>query len=452
MTKSSIPIISYIPRFLDYCEIEKGLSDRTQKDYQHYLKKFVFWLKNSKKENLLPHELTADDIWAYRLYLSRFRDKKGKTLKKVTQNYYLIALRALLSYFRAKMIDCRLTFDQIKLLEDVKVQKTTKFLNLEQLERLLLAPDTKNLLGLRDRAILITLVTTGLKISQLIKLNRDNYDLPGEALPWIKEYLKTRKDKNSALFINYRSRRNADKRLTARSIERIVNRYGRKVNLPFLVTPEVLRWSRAFTLLNEEVEIKYPKEHKTLITKNYKISFFLSSPKSVEKHSPTWHTIENIINKEVLWLKNGIPVMPQGYKENPPFLKCDDCILRKIAILIVSGKSNTIEYQAEKNKDLWNNLTKKLDLKKISRHGEEWHKKMMDVIYEYFKQQNYKVVFEPILNYGRADLGIYSKGNRSLFIEVGTVSLFKLWYNLSSMKNIAFLLIPSENKAIEFNT
>jgi len=111
-----------------------------------------------------------------------------------------------------------------------------------------------------------------------------------------------------------------------------------------------------------------------------------------------------------------------------------------------------IEYKAEGNKDLWNNLTEKLNLKRVSRHGREWHKKMMDVVYEYFKQQNFKVVFEPISNYGRADLGIYSKGNRPLFVEVGTVSLFKLWYNLSSMKNITFLLVPSGNKAIEFNT
>jgi len=133
-------------------------------------------------------------------------------------------------------------------------------------------------------------------------------------------------------------------------------------------------------------------------------------------------------------------------------LKCDDCILRKIAILIISGKVGATEIRAEENKDLWNNLTENMNFKKTSRHGEEWHRKMMDVIYEYFKLQNYKIVFEPILNYGRADLGVYSKLNKTLYIEVDTVSLFKLWYNFSTMKNATFLIILSENKVIEFNT
>ena len=69
-----------------------------------------------------------------------------------------------------------------------------------------------------------------------------------------------------------------------------------------------------------------------------------------------------------------------------------------------------------------------------------------------FGLQNYKIVFEPILNYGRADLGVYSKLNKTLYIEVDTVSLFKLWYNFSTMKNATFLIILSENKVIEFNT
>ena len=104
MKKSEKEIIKHIPDFLDYCEVEKGLADKTQENYKHYLEKFVSWLKKAKKADLKPHELTADDIWAYRLYLSRFQDNKGQSLKKVTQNYYLIALRALLGYFTAKDI------------------------------------------------------------------------------------------------------------------------------------------------------------------------------------------------------------------------------------------------------------------------------------------------------------------------------------------------------------
>ena len=101
-TKSNIPIIKQISDFLIYCKNEKGLSQKTQENYQRYLQKFILWLKRSKKESLLPHQLTADDIWAFRLYLSRFKSKNGQPLKKLTQNYYLIALRSLLASLRPK--------------------------------------------------------------------------------------------------------------------------------------------------------------------------------------------------------------------------------------------------------------------------------------------------------------------------------------------------------------
>jgi len=133
MKKSDKSIIKHIPDFLDYCEVEKGLSDNTQKNYQRYLAKFVFWLKKNKKEYLLPHELAAEDIWAYRLFLSRFQDQRGHSLKKTTQNYYLIALRALLSYFTAKDL-ISLPADKITLPKDAKAEKTVKFLNLDQIE------------------------------------------------------------------------------------------------------------------------------------------------------------------------------------------------------------------------------------------------------------------------------------------------------------------------------
>ena len=217
MKKSEKIIIKHIPDFLDYCEVEKGLADRTQKDYNQYLKKFVEWLKNTKKEALLPHELTSDDIWAYRLYLSRYTDEKGRSLKKVTQNYYLIALRALLGYFTAKDI-VSLPADKITLPKAAMAEKTVKFLNLEQIERLLLAPNTNSHQGLRDRAILETLFSTGLRIAELVALNheqfanvRDKKDLElgiigkgshprtvyfsERALSWLKKYLETRKDK-----------------------------------------------------------------------------------------------------------------------------------------------------------------------------------------------------------------------------------------------------------------
>ena len=291
MKKSDKSIIKHIPDFLDYCEIEKGLSDNTQKNYQRYLAKFVFWLKKNKKESLLPHELAAEDIWAYRLFLSRFQDQRGHSLKKTTQNYYLIALRALLSYFTAKDL-ISLPADKITLPKDAKAEKTVKFLNLDQIEKLLLAPNTKIQKGLRDRAILESLFSTGLRVAELVALNKEQFtnienkkDLElgiigkgshprtvyfsERALSWIKQYLKTRKDKDKALFIHYRARKDADARLTSRSIERIVKKYAISAGVPVFTTPHTLRHSMATDLLTQGVDLRSIQEflgHRSIIT------------------------------------------------------------------------------------------------------------------------------------------------------------------------------------------
>ena len=282
MQKSNKKIIEHIPDFLDYCEVEKGLSNKTQENYSRYLQKFLSWLKKTQKEALLPHELTAEDIWDYRLYLSRYADEKGHTLKKVTQNYYLIALRALLSYFTAKDI-VSLPADKIALPKDAKAEKTVKFLNLDQIEKLLLAPNTNNPLGLRDRAILETLFSTGLRIAELVALNREQFtnikdkkDLElgiigkgshprtvyfsERALSWLKKYLETRKDKEKALFIHSIPRKDVDARLTARSMERIVKKYAILAGVPIFTTPHTLRHSYATDLLSQGVDLRTIQE------------------------------------------------------------------------------------------------------------------------------------------------------------------------------------------------
>ena len=420
MEKSSKPIIEHIPLFLNYCR-EIGLSEKTHENYKCYLNKFIFWLKKENKNTLLPHQLTAEDAQAYKAYLSQYTDEKGHPLKKVTQNYYLIALRALLGYFTAKDI-VSLPADKIALPKVAMGEKTVKFLNLEQIEKLLLAPDTKTPPKLRDRVILETIIATGFKIRQITNLNRNQLSkIPQEALVWIKQYLKSRRDKNRALFINYQARKGSiGGRLTARSIERIVNYYGRKIGLPFLITPEILRWARAYALSSETIKIQKPQTHRISKIKNYVlISDSLTIPSRVPS---SWNAVENIINEEILWLKNNIPVLPESYKENPPFLKHDEIIMRKIAILIASGRIKAVEFIAENNKDLWNNFIEKSDFKKISRHGQEWHKRMMNAIHDYFETQGGKIITEPSLNYGRADLGIYFKPNKSIYVEVDTVS------------------------------
>jgi len=282
MVKSNIPIIKHIPDFLDYCEVEKGLANRTQENYQHYLQKFIFWLKKTKKEALLPHQLTAEDIWGYRLYLSRFQGQNGRPLKKVTQNYYLIALRAILGYFVARDV-VSLPPGKITLSRDTRVEKTVKFLNLEQIEKLLLAPDVKTRAGLRDRTIFETLFSTGLRIAELVALNKEQFaniknkkDLElgvigkggrprtvyfsERALSWVKKYVDTRKDKEKALFIHYKARKDAENRLTARSIERIIKKYAIMAGVPIFTTPHTLRHSMATDLLTQGVDLRSIQE------------------------------------------------------------------------------------------------------------------------------------------------------------------------------------------------
>ena len=229
MEKTNKAIISTIPDFLDYCEVEKGLSSNTQRNYQLYLNKFVSWLKYKKLDGLKPHELTPDHVWNYRLYLSRHSDPKtSKILSKVTQNYYLIALRALLGYFTAKDI-VSLPADKITLPKDAKKEKTVKFLNLDQIKKLLEAANGSSQQIIRDRAILETLFSTGLRIAELVALNVEQFNntkekkdlelgiigkgstprtvyFSGRSLSWIRKYLETRKDKEKPLFIHFNSR------------------------------------------------------------------------------------------------------------------------------------------------------------------------------------------------------------------------------------------------------
>jgi len=282
MQKLNKTIIEYIPDFLDYCEVEKGLSDKTQENYKRYLDKFIYWLKAAKKTDLKPHELSSEDIWSYRLYLSRSRAQKGLPLKKSTQNYYLIALRAILGYFVSKDI-VSLPPGKIALPKDARTQKTVKFLTLDQVEKLLLAPDTKKTDGLRDRAILESLFSTGLRIAELTTLNKEQFanlkdkkDLElgiigkggyprtvyfsERALSWIKKYLTVRQNKEKALFVNYKAQKGADRRLTPRSIERLVKKYDILAGVPIFATPHTLRHSMATDLLEQGVDLRTIQE------------------------------------------------------------------------------------------------------------------------------------------------------------------------------------------------
>lgn len=285
MHNSDKTIIKHIDNFIDYCEIEKGLAEKTQDNYKRYLNIFVVWLKKNGKEDLLPHQLTAEDVWEYRLFLARkYKTRTGKNLSKITQNYYLVALRALLDYFTEKDIRS-LPSSKVKLPKGAK-QKTVKFLTLDQMRKLLETPDTNKKTGLRDRAIMEALFSTGLRIAELEKLDREQISFKNidegmeltitgkgnrprtvyfspRALKWLKMYLDSREDMDPALFANLRARKdtkNDSKRLSARSIEKSVRRYGRLAALPIPVTPHVLRHSYATDLLTQGVDLRTVQE------------------------------------------------------------------------------------------------------------------------------------------------------------------------------------------------
>jgi site-specific recombinase XerD len=279
-------IIDYLNDFLDWLDVEKGLSSKTQENYARFLKKFFEWLKINNLENLKPFELSPDHIYQYKTFLSR---KLKKTLKQSTQTYYLIALRQFLNFFAEKDIKS-LPPEKIKLPKK-KTEKVIHFLTLEQVEKLLEAPDTSNEVGLRDRAILETFFSTGMRAGELVNLDREQIKIKPEtkdleitiigkgqrprtvyfserAVFWLRKYLETRKDKERPLFINYRGKKPGT-RLTIRSLERIVKKYAILAGLPLNTVCHTLRHSFATDLLAKGVDLRVVQEflgHKNIST------------------------------------------------------------------------------------------------------------------------------------------------------------------------------------------
>lgn len=282
------PIPQYLVDFLDWLDIEKGLSSKSQENYSRFIKKFFDWLKINNLEGIVPAQLTSEHIFKYKAFLSRQYRNKGAPLKKTTQNYYLISLRSLLTYFADKDI-FSLPPEKIKLSK--QSERAVSFLNLEQVEKLLSLPNVSNIAGLRDRAILELLFSTGLRVSELTSLNREQIKIDKDyneleiviigkgnrprtvyvskrAVSWLKSYLESRKDKEKALFINYRGKTRY-KRLTSRSIERMVKKYAISVGLPLNTSPHTLRHSFATDLLAKGVDLRVVQEflgHKNIIT------------------------------------------------------------------------------------------------------------------------------------------------------------------------------------------
>lgn len=162
---------------------------------------------------------------------------------------------------------------------------------------------------------------------------------------------------------------------------------------------------------------------------------------STKTKSLSWNVVERAIAKEVKWLKETI--IETSYKDKDV---CKDCLYRRLAILILSGKIRAKDIKSKAC--LWG---EEKSLPTGKPHGKEWHTKMMKLIHSYFESLGYDVTMEPNLNMGRADLGVYKRDKRDLFIEIGTVSLPKLLFNLESMEGSYFLLVLDSNHAIEFS-
>jgi site-specific recombinase XerD len=254
------------------------------------LKLFIAWLKESNLSNLRPHELTPEHIWDYRLFISRkYQTKRRQPLSKKSQNYYLIALRSLLDFFAEKDIEA-LPSAKVKLAKQ-KDDHTVAFLDVHDIEKMVKVPDVKKPQGLRDRAIMELLFSSGLRIAELCRLDidqlsmlRDNdtkrtYELSvvgkgrhvrtifisPRAAGWLRDYLKTRQDVHRPLFINYRTRPNPrgadnDRRLTPRSIQNMIARAAVLAGLSKKVTPHTLRHTFATDLLSHGADLRSVQE------------------------------------------------------------------------------------------------------------------------------------------------------------------------------------------------
>ena len=290
MKKSTTPILGHIPDFLDWLDIERGLASQTQENYSRFLSRFSMWLHQNDLAKLKPHELTSDHILKYRIYLARqtVTRRSGEPLDRSTQERYLVALRSLLTFFAEREI-AALAPDRVKLPKK-KADNQVRFLSVEQLERLFKAPDVTTPSGLRDRAILEVFFSTGMRISELVALDRkqiesslntDELELgivgkggrartvyfSQRALDWLTKYLKERQDDDDALFVNYRARKDAVRRLTPRAIEKRIHTYAIKAGLPPNTTPHVLRHTFATDLLRKGVDIRVLQEflgHKSI--------------------------------------------------------------------------------------------------------------------------------------------------------------------------------------------
>ncbi len=250
-------------QFLEYIEIERGRSLKTVENYDRYLRHFFKFAKASS-----PSGINDEVLRRYRLYLNRLPAQAGDGLKKNTQNYYLIALRNFLKYLAWRGIGS-LPAERIQLAKTP--ERDLDLISIEELLRLLAAPEGNDIKALRDRAILELLFSTGLRVSELTGLNTDSIDLKkdefsvrgkGEKVRLVflsdsakralKNYLDKREGTHEALFVNFRH----NERLTPRSVERLTKYYALKAGISKKLTPHILRHVYATDLLINGADLR----------------------------------------------------------------------------------------------------------------------------------------------------------------------------------------------------
>ncbi len=256
-----------IEQFLEYLQIEKGKSEKTIENYTHYLSRFLNFTKNINVSKITPKTIRT-----YRLHLHTFKNDKEIPLSPKTQNYHLIALRSFLKYLQR--IDVKsVSPEKIEL---IKIRtELPEFLEKDEVEQLLLVPtNNKKITEVRDQAILHTLFSTGLRVSEIIKLTKENISSQREeiaitgkggksrivflsplALDWINKYISLREDIEPHLFVNH-YKKNETTPLSPRSIQRIIKKLAQKAGIVKKVTPHTLRHSFATDLLINGADLR----------------------------------------------------------------------------------------------------------------------------------------------------------------------------------------------------
>lgn len=288
-------------RFLEYCELDRNLSIKTVRMYGYYLNFFQEWILkhgtwNMKHETSLDNfeieKIDEETIRSFRLFLSHeYKNPYKGNLKRQTQNYFLVALRSFFKYLIREKLKV-LSPEMIEL--GKSRERNINFLSPENLTKLFNSVDIKDLRGLRDRTILEVLFSTGLRVSELVSLNREDTNvqsgefsvlgkggkrrvvfLSKSAKSWLNQYALKRNDPYRPLFIRYSGPKSKEgltdekSRLTARSIERMVEKYRKKAGLLDRLSPHALRHSFATDLLLQGADLRSVQEmlgHKNIAT------------------------------------------------------------------------------------------------------------------------------------------------------------------------------------------